>query len=421
MLKTNPPSILPSPSSSLRPVPQSANQSLSDLLKNLTQLANPTQTTEKAPDSYQETQLLEKGLDSYQERVRDATQDISGEAFVNPDADVTKVDLTDPAAVAKLAEVLGYSLEPQSLDDLPESASSMNGAPADPFARNALGVTKKAAVQGLDKRSSDSPFDGALVGVDKTIKREDLVGKKDLPPVGVHDIEGFTPKNKNSYTGETIIQVNGIATTLDEQKKALQATADATGARVVGIHNATDGFVQDLGQSIGDKTGLGTNVAVDSLRDVVLQELRAGRPVHLAAHSQGGLITSRALGEVAEQLKKEGRDPKLLARIKVETFGAAAGRYPDGPQYVHYVNKADNVSDLFGVEGHTSFFANPGRDAYGRPAVVNHFDDSAGLVASHSYQDIYLKHRDDFDLAYSGPGLVIQVPNRSRGIKLRLD
>jgi hypothetical protein len=150
------------------------------------------------------------------------------------------------------------------------------------------------------------------------------------------------------------------------------------------------------------------------LADVILRELRAGRPVHLAAHSQGGLITSRALGDVAKRLREEHRDPKLLARIKVETFGAAAGRYPDGPQYVHYVNQTDNVSDISRVEGHASFAANPGKDAYGRPAVIQHFNDPVGLVASHSYQDIYLKHRDDFDLTCSGPGPVVQSPGRGR-------
>ncbi|MDC0712823.1 hypothetical protein POL68_30460 [Stigmatella sp. ncwal1] len=271
----------------------------------------------------------------------------------------------------------------------------------------------------LAKRVSDSEFDGALVGVDKTIKLDDLGGKKDQGPVKLDDIEGFTPKNNRFQRNETIIQVNGINTNLSQQKQALQATADATGAKVVGIHNATDGFIGDLAQSVGDKTNLGKNLAVDSLRDTVLSELKAGKNVHLMAHSQGGLITSRALGQVADELKKEGKSD-LLYKVKAETFGAASGRYPDGPRYVHYINSGDPVSNVFGVEGKTSFMNHPGKDAMGRDARVVGFSDKSG-IAAHNYNDVYLNHRKDFDLMYHGPGLVVQDPNRPRPFNFKPD
>ncbi|ADO68816.1 hypothetical protein [Stigmatella aurantiaca] len=282
-------------------------------------------------------------------------------------------------------------------------------------------LSKTFGVEGvkLAKRVSDSEFDGALVGVDKTIKLEDLGGKKDQGPVKLDDIEGFTPKNSHAQRPETIIQINGINTNLSEQKTALQATADATGAKVVGIHNATDGFIGDLAQSVGDKTNLGKNLAVDSLRDTVLSELRAGKNVHLMAHSQGGLITSRALGQVADELKKEGKSD-LLYKVKAETFGAASGRYPDGPRYVHYINKGDPVSNVFGVEGKTSFMNHPGKDAMGRDARIVGFSDKSG-IAAHNYNDVYLNHRKDFDLMYHGPGLVVQDPNRPRPFHFKPD
>ncbi|WNG20943.1 hypothetical protein [Cystobacter fuscus] len=263
----------------------------------------------------------------------------------------------------------------------------------------------------LQKRSNDSEFDGALVGVDKAIKMGDLQGMRDLSALKPGDLSPFEPKNWRDKKNELIIQVNGINTDLSQQKQALQATADATGASVIGIHNATDGFAGDLMQSVGDKLNTGKNLAVDSMRDIVLGELRAGKKVHLMAHSQGGLITSRALGEVAEQLKKENKSD-LMGQIKVETFGAASGRYPDGPQYVHYINESDPVSNLFGVEGSTSFMNNPGKDVLGHEARIIKFKEKS-LIAAHNYNDVYMKHREDFNAAYGGVSnrFVVQDPS----------
>ncbi|ATB41575.1 hypothetical protein CYFUS_007041 [Cystobacter fuscus] len=271
----------------------------------------------------------------------------------------------------------------------------------------------------LYKRSDDSEFDGALVGVDKAIKMDDLQGKKDLSSIKPGELSPFQPKRLKNE--ELIIQVNGINTNLSEQKAALQATANATGSRVVGIHNATDGFVGDLTQSLGDKLNTGKNPAVDSMRDIVLGELRAGRNVHLMAHSQGGLITSRALGEVAEQLKKENKF-ELMGRIRVETFGAASGRYPDGPKYVHYINSGDPISNWFGVEGSTSFYNNPGTDIHGNKAEIVTFSEKS-FLAAHSYNDVYLKHRRDFGEVYGDLArpLIVQNPNGPRVIPIKRD
>ncbi|WNG24929.1 hypothetical protein F0U62_13595 [Cystobacter fuscus] len=311
--------------------------------------------------------------------------DLTQQVQIPTDIDITKLDLNNRQVVADLAKKLGIE--------------QVN----------------------LNKRTNDVEFDGALVGVDKAIKQKDLGGKNDLPPVSLQDIEGYTP-NTFVHRPErgTIIQINGINTTLEQQKQALQATADATGAKVVGIHNATEGLAGDLQQSVGDKLNVGNNPAVTSLANVILQELRAGRPVHLMAHSQGGLITSRAIEEVTKQLKSEFEDvvnddgqrvkrdkTRLLYLIKVETFGAASGRYPDGPRYVHYVNTKDPVSNLFGVEGALSFFNHKGKDSKGEEAKVIPLTEKS-LIQAHSYTDVYLKERKNFDEVYDPPSFRVQ-------------
>ena len=49
-----------------------------------------------------------------------------------------------------------------------------------------------------------------------------------------------------------------------------------------------------------DKLDKGTNPAVDTLADTLYTELKAGHDVQLMGYSQGGLITARALFDVAK-------------------------------------------------------------------------------------------------------------------------
>jgi hypothetical protein len=171
------------------------------------------------------------------------------------------------------------------------------------------------------------------------------------------------------------------------------------------VHNATEGMANDLIQSVKDKLDKGTNPAVDTMADTIYSELKAGRSVHVMGHSQGGLILSRALGDVANRLRIEdglsqADTEKLLGQVKVETFGAAACRYPDGPQYVHYVNDKDLVPTMFGLgdgDSPLDFL----RDA-GRGAVVRHFEYGDGMSGTHRLDQAYLPFRVPFDEARAG-------------------
>jgi hypothetical protein len=195
-------------------------------------------------------------------------------------------------------------------------------------------------------------------------------------------------------------------TPLDGQLKEMQSIADTSGAKVVGIHNSTQGLVTDLAQCVTDKLDKGTNPAVDTLADTVYSELKAGRDVHLMGYSQGGLITARALFDVANRLRIEdgmsqGQVEQLMSHLKVETFGAASTKYPDGPQYVHYINDADPVPTLTGLGGSVDPLAFL-KDA-GKGAVVHRFGDGGlNVIANHNFQNMYMQHRVDFDAARAG-------------------
>ena len=242
----------------------------------------------------------------------------------------------------------------------------------------------------------DRAQDGMFVGA----------GGKTLPATTpLKDIPGVTPAN-NANPDKTILYVNGIMTPTAGQVNEMQALADSSGAKVVGIHNATEGLVKDLGQCVTDKLDKGKNPAVDTLADTLYSELKAGRDVHLVGYSQGGLITARALNDVAKRLRVEdGLSPAQveakMSHLQVETFGAASTKYPNGPQYVHYVNNADPVPTLTGLGGSLDPLAFT-KDA-GKGAVVHRFTDgNFNPISNHMLDTLYLKHRVGFEQARQG-------------------
>ncbi|MCP3166795.1 alpha/beta fold hydrolase [Myxococcus qinghaiensis] len=242
----------------------------------------------------------------------------------------------------------------------------------------------------------DRTQDGKLMGAK---------GQTFAPGTPLKDIPGVTPQN-NPNPSKTILYVNGIMTPAANQLSEMKSIAEKADARVIGIHNATQGIVADLAQCVGDKLDKGTNPAVDTLADTVYGELKAGREVHLMGYSQGGLITARALFDVERRLRiEDGLSPaqveKAMSKLSVETFGAASTKYPDGPKYVHYINNADAVPTLTGLGGSFDPVAFA-KDA-GKGAVVHRFTDgNLNLIGNHMLDTMYMKHRVPFDEARAG-------------------
>ncbi len=295
-------------------------------------------------------------------------------------------------------------------DSVRESGASSTRAAQNTVAGTA--AQRAAVVDGFDSRSvqpqavsgvftapagaKDKVYDGKLVGAG---------GQTFEPTTPLDQVPAFVPAN-NPNAQKTVVYVNGISTNKDGQARELQALANNTGMRTIGVHNATSGMVADVIQAAKDKLNKGKNPAVDTLSDVVYSELKAGRDIHVMGYSHGGLITSRALKDVANRLRIEDGMSKaqveqLLSRVNVETFGAAAATYPDGPNYVHYVNNKDPVPVIFG-QGSKGW--TPGdlfRDA-GKGAQVHHFSEKGMFSGAHSLTETYLNHRVPFDEARAG-------------------
>lgn len=278
-----------------------------------------------------------------------------------------------------------------------ESGAAKLNTVADGFERqSAQSTATVAGVFTAPKGAKDKVYDGKLVGAG---------GQTFEPGTPLGQLPAVMPRNNPNATA-TAIYVNGISTDKNEQAKELQAIADRSGMKAIGIHNATEGVVADLLQAVKDKVDKGHNPAVDTLADTVYSELKAGRSVHLMGYSHGGLITSRALNDVARRLRIEDGMSKAqveqaLSRVNVETFGAAACKYPDGPKYVHYVNDKDIVPTLFGLGGSGKSPLDFLRDA-GKGAKVHYFSEKNMFSGAHALADTYMKRRVPFDEARAG-------------------
>jgi tetratricopeptide (TPR) repeat protein len=152
----------------------------------------------------------------------------------------------------------------------------------------------------------------------------------------------------NNSGGEVIWYINGIWTDIGGQHATMQIIAQQTGNPVIGIRNATAGEA-DVTQTVNDIRRQGINEATNTLADLLIQELTAGRSPHLLAHSQGTVIVRNAIEAVKKKLEASGKSfcdvLKKLSLIRAEIYGSPIFDFPTGPSYHHSCNYNDTVCD----------------------------------------------------------------------------
>lgn len=301
------------------------------------------------------------------------------------------------------------------------------------LSRHQVDWQPQAPVEPKVVASGDSAYDGVILG-------DGVVLDAGSPPQALKPVRPVdaTGKALPPKTNEVFIQVNGMNSNKAMHDDVLRQLANQAQAEVSGIHNATSGAPVDLIQCLTDKLFFVTNPAVATLSTLTYELLKAGKTPHLVVHSQGGLVARRALIDlyhrISESLRPTHPDPvelhkavrAELAKVKVETFGAAAHEYPDGPQYVHYLNTWDAVSSQAGLgwtenpqanwmvhpgEGaRVIYFINSGVDGelewggvdwkYAKK-MLNY----VAITPTHDFLGVYLPARIDFDDARAGKGL----------------
>ncbi|MBV1873710.1 MAG: hypothetical protein KUG80_02955 [Gammaproteobacteria bacterium] len=199
--------------------------------------------------------------------------------------------------------------------------------------------------------TADLDMDGFYMGANHCLYDPELVSPDDILPVS------------NQYnTGlEVIFAINGANTTSTENDIRLRSLAQTKQRPVIGIFNAPtwDNMKETL-KLIDVK-----NNASVTLHKTALNNILADREFYGLGMSQSGFIVARGLRLLKADLHK--RFPlnrkyrrTLLAKINIETVGAIGLTYPNGPNYVHYVNMRDRAPLTLGV---MALGAHPGRGA----------------------------------------------------------
>lgn len=247
----------------------------------------------------------------------------------------------------------------------------------------------------------NSAYDGVWLGAQGCLYDPAQHGLDDVPPVT--DPRTYVPGTP------ILIYVNGANHRVDWTLPELHLLAQQTGGPVVAVYNATEGG--RVFDALHDARQGAASPPVKTLADAITARVSAGQEIHLKANSQGAIHLSHALTEVRERLARQMAGDELaraLYRIRVETAGGAASRWPDGPRYVHYVNRRDPVPARAGV---LSQDARPGAGA-----VLAAFSDydadplepkyrfvgplSRRFVGVHGF-GVYHRHRQPFDALYA--------------------
>lgn len=247
----------------------------------------------------------------------------------------------------------------------------------DVFEPGRTAVKPTALPQGLEPKD----YDGQLLGPG---------GQFYKGATRYDDFPGFMPRDGRKPNGVALF-INGVGGSPAGNSHQAQLMADATGAKVIGLYNATETWTKDIVQTIGDRLDLGPNAAVDSLASITYERIKRGEPTRLMGHSQGAMIISRGLQDVRDRLEKDGLSSqqidKAMSLVTAETFGGAARVYPDGPKYTHYVNRFDPVTLFSGwALGDKAPIVQPGKNA-----KVYEFWDFSWKPSVHD-PSLYLRH-----------------------------
>lgn len=196
----------------------------------------------------------------------------------------------------------------------------------------------------------DVEMDGFFIGLNSCAYDPSLVTSDQVPAVG----------NQYEDGGEPLFAVNGANATVVQNEIRLSALSSAKRRPVIGIYNAVTNIAGELNKFVDID-----NAAANTVRREGFSRVVEGRKFAVIGVSQSGFMIGRGL----TLLKKDLIDSfpfryfyrqKLLNLIDVETLGTFGLFFPDGPNYVHYVNNRDILPHLAGIASHA---AHPGRGA----------------------------------------------------------
>jgi len=176
-----------------------------------------------------------------------------------------------------------------------------------------------------------------------------------------YDGEGDIGPQPTSITDEVWIYVNGVATTKQLGRQHCEALNQKFGRKVLFCHNPTQSFFVDLLKCVHDKVGLFWNIKSedsicilkDNLKQILLDAAATNnkkennnkiKRIVVICHSQGTIITSNALKQLADE---GGLEIQQAMKDYLETYAFAncAHDVSWGP-HLKYQENISNYGDV---------------------------------------------------------------------------
>lgn len=159
-------------------------------------------------------------------------------------------------------------------------------------------------------------------------------------------------KGPNPADNRRLFYVNGANGDPARIAQVLEAMAARSNIYVVGLFYAS-GNIKQIAQGLVPRTPKGASV--ETLHQLLRDAINANETIHIRAGSAGTFVVGEALRRMSAELTQRrlqpGKGLEQLDLIRVETTGSANRDFPDGPRYVHYINRLDPVAASMDTPG----------------------------------------------------------------------
>lgn len=172
--------------------------------------------------------------------------------------------------------------------------------------------------------------------------RKQLLFKK-VKAVVSSSLPTLSAEPSETKNSARVLFINGIVTPYSVAQHQANILSQAIGQEVTLIHNETDGLYHDLLECNQGRSGVLTEIAQRMLEVINAQLLNDEAELTIVAYSQGAIIATSALTELAKNTCEND-----LSRIRYITFGAGfkTSVLPEQIFCEHFANSDDPVTWL---------------------------------------------------------------------------
>ena len=152
---------------------------------------------------------------------------------------------------------------------------------------------------------------------------------------------------KDPQSANTVWNINGFSAPPWKPFFASGLMADSMGAPVIVIYNPTGSAKEELASTLlSDKLSR-------QVSELAVARLARGDTVTISGASQGAIHIRKIANLVIKSLEKEDISPsersEVLERLRLQTMGGVGWQFPEGPRYIHYVNRLDPIANYSGM------------------------------------------------------------------------